>query len=250
MSQHGTGHVYFIGAGPGDPDLCTLRGQRLIASADLVLVADSLVHPGVAGWARAEARVVGTSALSLPEIVDLMIEAARRGGAVARVHSGDPALYGALEEQMALLDAAGIPYSVVPGVSSVFAAAAALRRPLTVPGVSQTVVLTRQASRTAATEGTTFAFFLSLTTVGQVVARMHEAGYGDATPAAVAYRVTWEGEKLLRTTLGELAATVRTAGLTRHGLILVGDVLLPAPGQRSRLYDPAFSHLFRRGRGR
>jgi precorrin-4/cobalt-precorrin-4 C11-methyltransferase len=228
------GRVHFIGAGPGDPELCTLRGRRLIGEADLVLLADSLVHPGVAAWARPGAQVLGTSGMALEEVVGRMVGAARAGRAVARVHSGDPSLYGALHEQMAALDAAGVPYEVVPGVSSVFAAAAALRRPLTVPGVSQTVVLTREAGRTEPACGETLAFFLSLTTVD--------------TPAAVCHRVTWEGERILRTTLGALVETVRSAGLTRHGILLAGEALAGGSTERSRLYDAAFSHLFRRGR--
>jgi precorrin-4/cobalt-precorrin-4 C11-methyltransferase len=242
------GRVHFIGAGPGDPELCTLRGRRLIGEADLVLLADSLVHPGVAAWARPGAQVLGTSGMALEEVVGRMVGAARAGRAVARVHSGDPSLYGALHEQMAALDAAGVPYEVVPGVSSVFAAAAALRRPLTVPGVSQTVVLTREAGRTEPACGETLAFFLSLTTVEAVAERLRDAGYPDDTPAAVCHRVTWEGERILRTTLGALVETVRSAGLTRHGILLAGEALAGGSTERSRLYDAAFSHLFRRGR--
>lgn len=243
-----TGRVDFIGAGPGDPELCTLRGRRLIAAADLVLIADSLVHPAIGAWARPGARVLGTSDLELGAIVELMVAAAHAGGAVARVHSGDPSLYGALHEQMAALDAAGVAYAVVPGVSSVFAAAAALRRPLTVPGVSQTVVLTREPGRTEAAPGETVALFLSLTTVEAAVRRLRAAGYPEETPAAVCHRLSWEGQQVLRTTLGSLVETVRAAGLTRHGLILVGEAIGASGADgRSRLYDASFSHLFRRG---
>jgi precorrin-4/cobalt-precorrin-4 C11-methyltransferase len=252
------GWVYFVGAGPGDPDLCTLRGKAVIESADLVLWADSLVHPGLLAWARPDARVVGTSALTLDQIVAAMVEAARAGGVVARLHSGDPSVYGAIGEQMRALDEAGVPYRVVPGVSSAFAAAAALRRELTAPGLAQTVVFTRVPRRTEAAPGErlreavraggTLVLFLSLTAVEEAVAEMRAGGLDDATPAAVAHRVTWEDERLIRTTLGRLAADVREARLTRHGLILVGRALEPGGAARSRLYDRGFSHGYRGGR--
>ncbi len=263
MTEAVPGRVYFIGAGPGAPDLCTVRGRAVIERADLVLYADSLVHPDLLRWARPEARVVGSAGLTLEEIVSEMVTAARAGGVVARVHSGDPTLYGALREQIERLGAEGIPWEIVPGVSSVFAAAAALGCELTVPGLAQTVVLTRVAKRTDgpdagqlaghARPGTTIALFLSLTTVRETVAELLDADWPAETPAAAAYRVTWEDEALLRTTLGELEAAVRQRGWTRHGLILIGPALEPggeaaqAPG-RASLYDPRFSHLFRKGR--
>jgi precorrin-4 C11-methyltransferase len=252
------GHVYFIGAGPGDPALCTLRGRDLIASADLVIYADSLVPAAVAAWARPDARVVGSSSLTLADVVALMLAAVARGESVARVHSGDPSLYGALGEQLAALREAGVPSTVVPGVSSAFAAAAALGCELTLPGVAQTVVLTRVARRTRsagaplrayAHPGATVVLFLSLTTVEEAVEELREAGWADATPAAVAHRVGWEDQRLIRTTLGAVAAEVRVAGLTRQGLVLVGPALDPEPPVvRSRLYAEDFAHLFRRRR--
>ncbi len=261
------GCVYFIGAGPGAPDLCTVRGKEVITRADLMLYADSLVHPGVLRWAKPGARVLGSAGLTLEEIVAEMSAVARTGGTVARVHSGDPSLYGALREQLLCLEEEGIPWEIVPGVSSVFAAAAALGCELTVPGVAQTVVLTRLARRTdgpsagdlraVPREGTTVVLFLSLTTVAEAVAELLAAGWPPSTPAAVAHRVTWEDERCLRTTLSDLDVAVRREGWTRHGLILVGPALDPGPGAlagtepaqaRSSLYDPAFSHLFRKGR--
>ena len=165
--------VVFVGAGPGDPDLLTIRGRRIIEQADLVVWADSLVHPGVAALARPDAEVIGSSTLTLEEISRRTVEAARAGKLVARVQSGDPAVYGAMHEQMVLLDAAEVPYAVVPGVSSVFAAAAALDAELTVPEVAQTVILTRLPSRTTipeqeqlramAAHGGTIALFLTIT---------------------------------------------------------------------------------------
>lgn len=251
--------VYIIGAGPGDPELLTVKAQRIIAAADLVIWADSLVHPGVAALARPGAHVYASSGLTLEAVTALMVEAVGRGEVVARVHSGDPAIYGAIDEQMALLDAAGVRYEIVPGVSSAFAAAAALQAELTRPGVAQTVVFTRLAQRTPGPDAAalrrlggpdvTLVLFLSITQAGQVTRELLAAGYGPETPTAVVYRATWEEEKILRCTLGELPEQVRQAGISRQALILVGEALAPrqGAGERSRLYHPAHTHLFRQG---
>lgn len=256
-----TGHVHFIGAGPGDPDLITVLGRRLISEADLVLWADSLVHPGVVAAARPDARVIGTARLPLGEIVGLMVEQARAGGLVARVQSGDPSIYGAIHEQMAALAAAGVPHSIVPGVSSAFAAAARLGIELTVPEVSQTVVFARVPRRTAAPEGEelrrsasgggTVVLFLSAVSARRAVEELLAAGFAPDTPAAVAHRVTWEDERIVRCRLADLPATLRQHGITRHALLIVGralDPALPGDGLRSHLYREDYSHLFRRGR--
>lgn len=259
------GMVVFVGAGPGDPELLTLRGKRVIEQADLVIYADSLVHPGVAAFARVDAEVIGSATLTLEEISERMIAAARAGKLVARVQSGDPAVYGAMHEQMVLLDAAGVPYAVVPGVSSVFAAAAALNAELTVPDVAQTVVLTRLPSRTTipeqerlramAAHGGTIGLFLSVNVIERAVAELVAGGYPPETPAAVLHRVSWEDERILRGTLADIAAASRAAGLTRQALILIGRALDPelrraAAASRSNLYDPAYSHVFRLAAGR
>ena len=259
------GMVVFVGAGPGDPELLTLRGKRIIEEADLVIFADSLVHPGVAEFARPDAEVIGSSSMTLEAVTERMIEAARQGKLVARVQSGDPAIYGAMHEQMVVLDAAGIEYAVVPGVSAVFAAAAALNAELTVPEVAQTVVLTRLPSRTTipeqeklramAAHGGTIALFLSINVIERVVAELIAGGYDPSTPAAVVHRITWEDETILRGTLTDIAASSRQAGLTRQALILVGRAIDPvlrevAAAKRSNLYDPTFSHVFRLAEGR
>jgi precorrin-4/cobalt-precorrin-4 C11-methyltransferase len=257
--------VVFIGAGPGDPDLLTVRGRRIIEQADLVIFADSLVHPGVGAFARPDAELIGSSSLTLEIVAERMIEAAREGKLVARVQSGDPSVYGAMHEQMVLLDAAGIEYEVVPGVSAVFAAAAALKAELTVPEVAQTVVLTRLPSRTTipeqeqlramAAHGGTIALFLSITVVERVVAELVAGGYAPDTPAAVLHRVSWDDETIIRSTLDDIAAASRAAGLTRQALILVGRAIDPdlrrvAATNRSNLYDPTYSHVFRLAEGR
>ena len=259
------GMVVFVGAGPGDPELLTIRGRRVIEQADLVVWADSLVHPGVAALARPDVEAIGSSTLTLEEISRRMIEAARAGKLVARVQSGDPAIYGAMHEQMVLLDAAEVPYAVIPGVSSVFAAAAALDAELTVPDIAQTVILTRLPSRTTipeqeqlramAAHGGTIALFLTINVIERAVAELRAGGYAEDTPAAVLHRVSWEDETIIRGTLADIAAASRAAGLTRQALILVGRAIDPhlrraASANRSNLYDPNWSHVFRLAEGR
>ena len=257
--------VVFVGAGPGDPDLLTVRAVKVIQQANLVIWAESLVHPGVAALARADAEVIGSASMTLELISAKMIEAAKAGKLVARVQSGDPAVYGAMHEQMVLLDVADVPYAVVPGVSAVFAAAAALNAELTVPEVAQTVILTRLPSRTTipeqeqlramAAHGGTICLFLSITVIEKVVSELIAGGYAADTPAAVLHRVSWEDETIIRGTLADISAAARAAGLKRQALILVGRVINPhlrsaASSHRSNLYDPAWSHVFRLAEGR
>ncbi len=253
--------VSFIGAGPGDPELLTVRGQRLIREADVVIYTDSLVHPGVAALARPGAEVHGSAGLTLEQLVELMAGSVAQGKRVARVHTGDPSIFGAVQEQVAALEARGVPCSVVPGVSSVFAAAAALGVELTAPELSQTVILTRMEGRTPMPPGeklrdlarhqATLVLFLSVTLLDEVVAELLAGGYPPETPAAVAHRVTWEDQKVVRGTLADIAARVREAHIHSHALILVGKVLgQEVRGERvayrSRLYDPSFSHGYRK----
>ncbi len=249
------GRIFFIGAGPGSPAHLTRRALSLVRHADLVLAADSLVAPEVIALARSTATVIRSSSLSLEEAVPPMIEAARRQEVVARLHSGDPAVYGAIAEQMALLREAGCPYEVVPGVSSAFAAAAALGVELTEPGGSQTLIFTRHGHRIPvpvserlrdlATHRSTLAIFLSAAAAPEVQAELLEAGLDPETPAAIAYRVSWPDELLIRTTVGRLAHEVRSARLRRHTLIMVGDAL-SSGSRRSRLYDSGHAHVYRR----
>jgi len=252
------GMVYFIGAGPGAPDLITVRGRAIIEQADLVLYADSLVQASVAGLARKPtARIVGSAELHLAQLVALMVEAAQAGQVVARVHTGDPALYGAIHEQMAALDEHGVPYAIVPGVTAAFAAAARLGVELTVPELTQTVILGRVAGRTSVPErealpalaahGASLALYLSIDQIERVVAELLAGGaYTPATPVAVVYRATWPDEQVITGTLANIAAAVRAAGYTRHALILVGPALRPGRAVApSRLYDASFGHGYR-----
>lgn len=260
------GVVYFIGAGPGDPDLLTVKAHRLIQQADVVVWADSLVHPGVAALASAAADVLGSSSLTLEDITERLISAARAGLRIARVQSGDPSLYGAIHEQQVILEREGIPYEIVPGVSSAFAAAARLNAELTVPHVAQTVIFTRVANRTStvpenerlrdlARHGATLVLFLSASVVERVVEELLDGGCSPDTPSAIVYRVTWEDEQVIRAPLSEIAVASRRARLTKQALILVGPAIDPALRQaraaehRSHLYRPDHTHLFRKAVG-
>jgi len=258
LSANDTGPlVSFVGAGPGAPDLLTLRGRERIERADVVIYADSLVQPAVAAYAHAGARIHGSAALTLEETMALMLKAAGQGKRVARVQSGDPSIYGAIHEQIAALEAANVPYEIVPGVSSAFAAAAVLGVELTVPDVTQTVIFTRLAGRTSmpageqlrdlASHGASLAVFLSIPMIERVVEELRAGGYPDDTPAAVVYRVSWEDELIIRGTLADIAAQSKAAGLQLQALILVGPAVGSAEQtHRSNLYNPAFTQRHRR----
>ncbi|MEW6770508.1 MAG: precorrin-4 C(11)-methyltransferase [Bacillota bacterium] len=242
--------VYFVGAGPGDPELITMKGARLLAEADVVVYAGSLIPEAVLRHTRPEATLHNSAGLNREEIVRILVEAWRAGKRVVRLSSGDPSLYGAVAELMALLDKAGVPYEVVPGVSSFLAAAARLRKEFTLPGVSQTVILSRMAGRTPVPEkerlaalarhGASLCLFLSVHLIEEVAAAL-AAGYPPQTPVAVVERVTWPEERVICCRLEELVAAVREAGVEKTALILVGE-FLTARGEPSRLYDPEFSH--------
>ncbi|HWB71346.1 MAG TPA: precorrin-4 C(11)-methyltransferase, partial [Egibacteraceae bacterium] len=235
-------------------DLLTLRGARVIARADVVIWAASLVMAEVVAGARPDAQVLDSSGMTLDDLCAVYDRAAAGGLTVARVHSGDPTLYGAIGEQIERCVERGLAWEIVPGVSSLGAAAAALGRELTVPQVAQSVIVTRLASATPMPEGeqvrafaahaTTMALFLSAGRGARLQAELLAGGYPPETPCAVVYRASWPDEALYRCRLDRLAATLRRAGLTRHTLVLVGRAL-DAAGTRSHLYDPAFAHLFR-----
>lgn len=246
--------VYFIGAGPGDPELLTVKGQRIIREADLIIYAGSLVNPAVLAGHKEGALVYNSAGMNLEEILEVMVRGIREGKMVARVHTGDPSIYGAIREQMDGLDREGIPYEVVPGVSSFVGAAAALKMEYTLPGISQTVILTRHEGRTPVPEGqdlqslarhkASMAIFLSVAMIEEVVAALL-TGYTGDTPAAVIQKATWPDQKIVRGTLATIAAQVREAGIDRTALILVGD-FLGNEYELSKLYDRAFSHGYRR----
>lgn len=248
--------VYFIGAGPGDPELLTVKGRRIIERADVIIYADSLVDPDICSFAREGAEIHKSASLSLDEITDIILKAVKQGKVVARIQSGEPSIYGAIQEQMAVLDKKGIEYEVIPGVSSLFAAAASLKTELTIPELSQTVIITRLEGRTPvptseslkslASHRCTMAIFLSTSLIEEVVAELIDGGYSEETAAAVVYRASWQDEIVVRTNLKNLVERAKALDIKKQALILVGD-FLNSKGRElhSKLYDKEFKHGYR-----
>jgi len=251
--------IHFIGAGPGAPDLITLRGRDLIASCPVCLYAGSLIPKAMLDWCPLGARIVDTAPLDLDAIIAEMEAAHEAGQDVARLHSGDLSIWSATGEQMRRLDALAIPYSVTPGVPAFAAAAAALKRELTLPGLAQSLVLTRTSGRasampererlaTFAASGATLAIHLSIHVVEQVVTELTPF-YGEACPVAIVFRASWPDERVLRGTLATIAAHVRESGLERTALILVGPALAAEDFGESALYSTRYDRRFRPGGG-
>ena len=248
-----TVQVYFIGAGPGDPELLTVRAKNIIERADVIIYADSLINPEVCSSARKGTEIYPSASLSLEEITGIIVNAVKQGKVVARLQSGDPSIYGAIQEQMTTLDEKGIAYEIIPGVSSLFAAAASLKTELTVPELSQTVIITRMEGRTPvpaseslkslAAHQASMAIFLSASLIEKVVAELLAGGYHPDTPAAVVYRATWKDELVLQTTLRNLVERVKASGIRKQALILVGAFLNSREKYlRSKLYNRGFKH--------
>jgi len=251
------GTVAFIGAGPGAADLITVRGLNRIKHAACIIYAGSLVNKEIFDGCRAPLH--DSASMHLEEITSLMIETCRQGGNVARVHTGDPALFGAIKEQIMRLDKAGVDYEIIPGVTSAFGAAAALGAELTLPEVTQTVIFTRRGGRTPVPEeealsklavhGATMIIFLSVAMIDDVVSELVEGAYTRETPATVVMRATWPNEKIVRGTLGDIAAKVKIEGIRKTALICVGDVFGDAGFKTdSKLYNRAFTHGHRNGK--
>lgn len=245
--------IWFVGAGPGDPELITVKGRRLLSEADVVVYAGSLVPHDVLTWVRDGAELHDSAGMHLDEIVEVMVSAHAEGRRVVRLHTGDPSLYGAIGEQMARLDALRIEFEIVPGVSSFSAAAAAVQTELTLPDVSQTVIVTRTAGRTPVPERealaelaahrATMAVFLSAGRMRDTVTALLEH-YPQETPVAVVQRAGWPQQRIVRGTLTTIADQVAAAGIDRTAMILVGDVLANS-GTPSKLYDRSFTHDYR-----
>lgn len=248
--------IYFIGAGPGDPELITVRGQKLLQEAHCVIYAGSLVNPALLALCRPTCRIHNSASMTLEEVLAVMLEMEKAPSVTVRLHTGDPSMYGAIREQMDRLDEVGIPFEVVPGVSSFQGAAAALHAEYTLPGVSQTLILTRMAGRTPVPEkesirklagaGASMAVFLSAGMLEELQRELLAGGYDCDTPAAIVYKATWPEEKILRTKLSDLAHAGKEAGIAKTALILVGGFLSSAY-DRSLLYHPLFTHGFREG---
>ncbi len=251
--------VHIVGAGCGAPDLITVRGAKLLARADQIIYAGSLVNPELLSRARPGTPCHDSARLALEEVLELIQAGEEKGWDTVRLHTGDPCLYGAIREQMDALEERGIPYDVTPGVSSFCGAAAAVPAEYTLPGVSQSVIITRMAGRTPVPEreklrslaahGATMVLFLSAGMLEEVQGQLLAGGaYREDTPAAIVYKASWPEEAVYRCTVGTLAETARAHQVQRTALILVGD-FLGEDYRRSLLYDPGFSHSFREGKG-
>lgn len=243
--------IHFVGAGPGAVDLITVRGAALLEQADVVVYAGSLVNPAHLARTKQGCAIYDSACMTLEQVMDVMLPADREGKTIVRLHTGDPSIYGAIREQMDILDAQGVAYEVCPGVSSFCGAAAALRAEYTLPDVSQTVILSRMAGRTPVPEcesirslaahGSTMVLFLSAGMLGRLSAELIAGGYAPETPAAIVYKATWPDEKVIRTTVFGLEQAAKENGINKTALITVGG-FLGDQYERSKLYDPTFSH--------
>lgn len=249
-------NVYFIGAGPGDPDLITVKGKRLVKQADIIIYAGSLVPKAVIDDHKEGAEIYNSAGMSLDEVIDVMTTGVKAGKMIARVHTGDPSIYGAHREQMDLLDKENITYEVVPGVSSFVASAAAIKKEFTLPSISQTVICTRMEGRTPvpekeklrslASHQASMAIFLSVQKIEEVVEELL-VHYDSATPVAVVQRASWPDQKIVMGTLEDIAVKVKEENITKTAQILVGH-FLGDEYEFSKLYDPTFSHEYRKAK--
>ncbi len=247
--------IAFVGAGPGAEDLITVRGQRYLKEADVIIYAGSLVNPRLLDVKKEGCEVYNSAYMTLEEVMEVMIAGERAGKKVVRLHTGDPCLYGAIREQMDVLEEKKIPFDYCPGVSSFCGAASALNLEYTLPDVSQSVIITRMAGRTPVPEkesirsfaahGTTMVIFLSTGMLKELSEELISGGYEQDTPAAIVYKASWPEEKVLNCTVKTLAQTAKEAGVTKTALIVVGRVL-DGKYERSKLYDPTFTTEFRK----
>lgn len=246
--------IYFIGAGPGDPELITLKGMKIIQACDVIIYAGSLVNKEILKYAKPEAEIYDSALMNLDEIIELMVKSHKEKKDVARIHTGDPAIYGAIHEQIKRLEEKNIDYEVIPGVSSFLAAAAVLKKELTIPEITQTVIITRIGGRTKvppkedlkdlSRHKATMAIFLSVQDIDNVVLELKE-GYEETTPVAVVYKATWEDQMIVTGTLNDILQKVKSKGINKTAMILVGDFLKDVKSY-SKLYDREFSHSFRK----
>lgn len=245
--------LYFIGAGAGDPELLTVKGKKIIDSSDIIIYTGSLVNKELFTDIKEGAKLINSAPLNLDEVLEIIFDSNSKGLNIARVHTGDPSMYGAIREQMAALDKAGIEYEVIPGVSSVFAGAAAIKREFTLPGVTQTLILTRMAGRTPVPESedieklakiqASMAIFLSIASIDKLVKKLMTS-YPKETPAAAVYKASWPEQKIIISTLENIADKVKEANINKTAIIYVGRFLADE-FELSKLYDKQFSHEFR-----
>ena len=246
--------VYFVGAGPGNKELITVRGMKLLGLADCVIYAGSLINPELLEYAKADCKFYNSAKMTLEEVIDIILKNEKRALVTVRLHSGDPSLYGAIKEQIDVLAENGVPYEIIPGVSSFAGAAAVLGAEYTLPGISQTVILTRMEGKTPVPEKesiielakirASMAVFLSSAMLDELSANLIAGGYPKDTPAAIVYKATWPDEKIMRTTIEKLPETGKENNINKTAIVLVGD-FLEAKYERSFLYHPDFSHAYR-----
>lgn len=249
--------IYIVGAGPGAEDLITIRGVELLKKADTIIYAGSLVNPGLLKYAKDACSIHDSAKMTLEEVISVMEKDDGPNKIIVRLHTGDPSIYGAIREQMDILDSKGMEYEYVPGVSSFIGAASALKAEYTLPNVSQTVILTRMAGRTPVPEKeeieslaahqATMIIFLTSTMLKELSRRLIEGGYSPDTPAAIVYKATWPDQKVIRTTVENIAVEAEKEGINKMALICVGN-FLGDNYDRSKLYHPEFTHLFREGK--
>ena len=249
--------VVFIGAGPGDPELITIKGKKWLEQADVIIYAGSLLNPELLKYRKASAELHDSAVMHRDEVFKVMVKSVKEGKLVARVHDGDPSFYGAIQEQMDFLDKEGIEYVNVPGVSCLQGSAASLQRELTLPNISQTIIITRPKGRTPVPEAesiqelakhqATMVIFLGTPQVATVVDELQKGGYPKDTPAAMVYKATWPEQKIVRGTLSNIVKKAKAAGIKETALIFVGRVLNPEGYNYSKLYEPTFTTGFRKG---
>ena len=247
--------IHFVGAGCGAADLITVRGKALLEQADVIIYAGSLVNPALLEYKKEGCQVYNSAKMTLEEVLDVMLDAEAAGRTTVRLHTGDPCLYGAIREQMDELDKRGVAYDYCPGVSAFSGAAAALRMEYTLPEISQSVIITRMAGRTAVPEresvrafaahGATMVLFLSAGLLQETQAELLAGGYGPDTPAAIVYKASWPDEKRCLCTVSTLYACARENGISKTALIVVGDAVKQSGYARSKLYDPTFATGYR-----
>ena len=249
--------VHFVGAGPGAPDLITVRGKQYLEEADVIIYAGSLVNPKLLEYTKDICTIYNSAKMTLEEVISVMEKAEAEGKTTVRLHTGDPCIYGAVREQMDILDEKGIPYDSCPGVSSFCGAASALNLEYTLPEISQSVIITRMEGRTPvpakesiqsfAAHQATMVIFLSTGMLEELSRRLIEGGYRDDTPAAIVYKATWDDEKKFICTVGTLAQTAKENNITKTALMIIGDAVKTSDYERSKLYDPEFTTEFRKG---
>ena len=249
--------IVFIGAGPGDPELITLKGKKYLEKADVIIYTGSLLNPEILKFTKPGVELYDSATMNLEEVFKVMAESVKAGKLVARVHDGDPSFFGAIQEQMDFLDKEKIEYLRIPGVSCLQGGAASLNRELTLPNISQTVIITRPEGRTPVPEAerirelakhqATMVIFLGVQHIAAVIEELEKGGYPKTTPVAVVYKATWPEQKIVKGTLNDIVEKVEAAEITKTALIFVGKVLSPSVYDYSKLYDPAFTHGFRKG---